>query len=163
MVISILLVFNLIPPVRDLLAPLAGEFHVAPSLLLFVTTLVLIAPVVVNIVSRLRFIAFMIMVNVSEGGRHSMTGRMRIYRVFRNVGQILVFLILFLILLPFLPQFNDLEPTAVLWLGVVGVVLSAFSWGLLRPAFGRASTYIASKMVILESDDEAVLERVCED
>jgi CPA2 family monovalent cation:H+ antiporter-2 len=162
-IISLLLLFNLISPVRDLIAPLAGEFHMVPSLLLFVTTLVLIAPVVVNIVARLRFISFMIMVNISEGGRHSLTGRMRIYRVFRNVGQILVFLILFLILAPFLPQINSLDSTAIMSLALVAVGLSALSWGLLRPAFNRASTYVASKMVILDSDDEAVLDRVCED
>jgi hypothetical protein len=162
-IICILLVFNLVSPVREVFAPLAGELHVLPALLLFVTTLVLIAPVIVNVASRLRFIAFMIMVNISEGGRHSLTGRMRIYRIFRNVGQVLTALILFLVLIPFLPPVYALDSTAILGLSMLVVGLSALSWGLLRPAFNRASTAIASRMVILDSDDEVVMERLCEE
>jgi CPA2 family monovalent cation:H+ antiporter-2 len=163
-IVSILIIFNLISFVKDLLVPLALEIHVLPSLLLFVITLVLIFPVVFNIWARLRFISFMITVEISEGGRHSLTGRMRTYRVYRNVGAILVTLVLLFVLVPFLPPVNNLDSTALLGLAVVVLVVSVLSWGGLRPAMSRLSNYIGSRVVMLESNDEEVIERmVCED
>jgi len=164
-IVSILIAFNLLSPVRDLLTPLAGEIHVLPAVLLFVTTLVLIAPVIVNIVARLRLIAFMIMVNISEGGRHSITGRMRIYRIFRNVGQLLALVVIVLLIVPFLPAPGPLDATAVLGLAGIAIGLSALSWGVLRPAFNRASSYVASKIVVLEeeSEESAPERHTCED
>ena len=111
-----------------------------PSLLLFVITLVLIAPVVVNIVARLRFISFMIMVNISEGGRHSLTGRMRIYRIFRNMRADAGRPHPVPDTVPFPAAINSRDSTRPRCRpALVAVVLSALSWGLLRPAFtGRS-------------------------
>jgi CPA2 family monovalent cation:H+ antiporter-2 len=163
-IITILIGFNLISPVRELIAPLAGELHLLPSLMVFMITVVIISPVVVNIVARLRLIAFIIMINVSEGGRHSISGRMRIYRIFRNVGQLLVMAILFLLLIPFLPPVGGLDGTALIALVVLVVSLSALSWGVLRPAFNRASSAFVTKMVFLDDDEEAVMEQIyCDD
>lgn len=163
-IITILIVFNLIAPVQALLAPLAGELHLLPPLLLFVTTVVLISPVVVNIVARLRLIAFIIMINVSEGGRHSISGRMRIYRIFRNVGQLLIMAVLLLLFVPFLPPVGTLDGTALLALVVLAASLSALSWGVLRPAFNRASSAFIARMVLMDDDEEGVAERIsCED
>jgi CPA2 family monovalent cation:H+ antiporter-2 len=163
-IIIILISFNLVSPVRDIIAPLAGELHILPSLLLFVTTVVLISPVVVNIVARLRLIAFIIMINVSEGGRHSISGRMRIYRIFRNVGQLLVIVVLLLMFIPFLPPVGSLDGMAILALVVLVAALSALSWGVLRPAFNRASSAFIAKMVFLDDDEDSVAEKIyCED
>jgi CPA2 family monovalent cation:H+ antiporter-2 len=163
-IITILIGFNLISPVRELIAPLAGELHLLPSLMVFMITVVIISPVVVNIVARLRLIAFIIMINVSEGGRHSISGRMRIYRIFRNVGQLLVMAILFLLLIPFLPPVGGLDGTALIALVVLVVSLSALSWGVLRPAFNRASSAFVTKMVFLDDDEETVMEQIyCDD
>lgn len=163
-IITILIVFNLVSQVRGLVAPMAGELHLLPSLMLFMITVVLISPVVVNIVARLRLIAFIIMINVSEGGRHSISGRMRIYRIFRNVGQLLVMAVLFLLVIPFLPPVGTLDGTALVALVGLVVSLSAVSWGVLRPAFNRASSAFITRMVILDDDEEGVMERIyCED
>ncbi|MBI0582838.1 MAG: cation:proton antiporter [Methanomassiliicoccus sp.] len=163
-IITLLIVFNLISPVRELLTPVATDLHLLPPFLLFVTTIVLIAPVVVNIVARLRLIAFFIMINVSEGGRHSISGRMRIYRIFRNVGQLLVTAMLLLMFIPFLPKVGTLDGTALLATVVLVVTLSALSWGLLRPVFNRASSAFLAKMVLMDDDEEEFRERiVCED
>ena len=51
-IITMLIVFNLIPVVRAAISPVAGEMHILPSLLLFITTVILISPVVVNIVRQ---------------------------------------------------------------------------------------------------------------
>ena len=165
LIITILIIFNLLGPVKDLFTPLAGSFHVLPSLLLFVTSVVLIAPVVVNIMTRLRMISFIIMMNVSEGGRLSKTGRMRIYRVFRNVGGLLVLIVLFLLILPFLPQLNAFDGTAVFALTALVVILSVISWGVLRPAFGRLSRSIVARMVFLdeETDEDPGNVVICDD
>lgn len=163
-VFTILIVFNLVSQVKALIAPLAGEVHLLPSLMLFMITVVLISPIVVNIVARLRLIAFIIMINVSEGGRHSINGRMRIYRIFRNVGQLLVMAVLFLLLVPFLPPVGALDSTALIALFVLVLSLSALSWGVLRPAFNRASSAFIARMVFLDDEDEGTGERVhCED
>ncbi|MDW5563830.1 MAG: cation:proton antiporter [Methanomassiliicoccus sp.] len=163
-IISILIGLNLISPVNDLIAPLAGELHLLPALLLFMITVVLISPVVVNIVARLRLIAFIIMINVSEGGRHSISGRMRIYRIFRNVGQLFMIAVLLLLLVPFLPPVGALDLFAVLALLGVVVSLSALSWGVLRPAFNRASSAFVAKMVLLDDDEDSPAEsKYCEE
>jgi hypothetical protein len=163
-IITILIVFNIIAQVRALITPLAGELHILPPLLLFVTTVVLISPVVVNIAARLRLVAFIIMINVSEGGRHSIAGRMRIYRIFRNVGQLLVMAVLLLLFAPFLPPLGSLDGTAVVALVAVVAALSALSWGVLRPAFSRASSAFIARMVLLDDDEEPGVERIyCED
>lgn len=163
-VFTILIVFNLVSQVKALIAPLAGEVHLLPSLMLFMITVVLISPIVVNIVARLRLIAFIIMINVSEGGRHSINGRMRIYRIFRNVGQLLVMAVLFLLLAPFLPPVGTLDSTALIALFVLVISLSALSWGVLRPAFNRASSAFIARMVFLDDEDEGTGERIhCED
>jgi CPA2 family monovalent cation:H+ antiporter-2 len=165
LIITILIIFNLLSPVRDLFSPLAGSFHVLPSLLMFVTGVVLIAPVVVNILTRLRMIAFIIMMNVSEGGRHNRTGRMRIYRAFRNVGGLLVLIVVVLLMLPFLPQVSAFDDTAIVTLTILVVVLSVLSWKVLRPAFGRISRSIVARMVLLEEngEEEGGERMVCED
>jgi monovalent cation:H+ antiporter-2, CPA2 family len=153
-IITILIIFNLIPQLREFISPVAGNLHLNPPLLLFVMTVVLIAPVIVNIVARLRLIAFIIMLNVSEGGRHSITGRMRIYRVFRNVGELLVGAILFLIFAPFLPPTGPLDATAIVALIALTITLSILSWGLLRPAFHRASSAFVARMLLMNNDHE---------
>lgn len=163
-IITMLIVFNLIPMVRGAISPVAGEMHILPSLLLFITTVILISPVVVNIVARLRLIAFIIMINVSEGGRHSISGRMRIYRIFRNVGQVLVLVVLLLMFAPFLPPIGMLDATAVLALAIMVTMLSALSWGVLRPAFDRASSAFMARMVLMNDKENGSEERIyCED
>jgi len=163
-IITMLIVFNLIPVVRAAISPVAGEMHILPSLLLFITTVILISPVVVNIVARLRLIAFIIMINVSEGGRHSISGRMRIYRIFRNAGQILVLVVLLLMFAPFLPPVGILDATAVLALVFMVAMLSVLSWGVLRPAFDRASSAFMARLVLMNDRDNGSEDRAyCDD
>jgi CPA2 family monovalent cation:H+ antiporter-2 len=158
---TILIFFNLFAPLHDFLAPIAEELHLLPSLLLFVITVALIAPVVVNISARLRLMAVIIMINESEGGRHSLTGRMRIYRIFRNVGQVLVAAVLLLIFIPFLPEVGTLDETAIIALTLVAVMFSALSWGFLRPVYHRASSAFVARMVLMNEgngeDNEAIV------
>lgn len=150
LIITIILVLNLLDPIREALTPLAGEMHILPSLLLFVTSIVLISPVVVNVITRLRLIAFIIMMNVSEGGRQTVAGRMRIYRLFRNVGGFIVIMVLMLLILPLLPQVSTFDETALLALTVIIVLLSMLSWGVLRPAFGKISQGVVARIVLMD-------------
>jgi CPA2 family monovalent cation:H+ antiporter-2 len=163
-IVTILIIFNLFVPLRELLTPLAEDLHLLPSLLLFVTAVALIAPVAVNIVARIRMIAMLIMINISEGGRHSLTGRMRVYRIFKDVGQILAGMILVLVFIPFLPQVGTLDITAIASLTLIAVLFSAVSWGFLRPAFHRASSTFVAKMVLMDDgngeDGESI---ICDD
>jgi hypothetical protein len=165
LIITMILVLNLLDPIRDALAPLAGDIHILPSLLLFVTSIVLISPVVVNVITRLRLIAFIIMMNVSEGGRQTVAGRMRIYRVFRNIGGFLVITVLMLLILPLLPQVSTFDETALLALTVIIVFLSMLSWGILRPALGRISQGVVARIVLMDEDEDELPGevRVCDD
>jgi hypothetical protein len=89
---------------------------------------------------------------------------MRIYRVFRNVGQLLVAVLLFLIFVPFLPPTGPLDSTAIIALVALTVVLSILSWGLLRPAFHRASSAFLANVVLMDNDREGAEEAVaCEE
>ncbi len=164
LVITIVLIFNLLDPVREALTPVAGDLHLLPSLLLFVTSIVLILPVMANIITRVRLIAFFIMMNVSEGERHTVSGSMRIYRAFRNVGGFLVITVLILLMVPLLPQVSTFDDTALLALTLLVVVLSVLSWGVLRPAFGKISRGIVARIVLMdeEVDDETGERIVCE-
>jgi CPA2 family monovalent cation:H+ antiporter-2 len=150
LIITIILVLNLLDPIREALTPLAGDLHILPSLLLFVTSIVLISPVVVNVITRLRLIALIIMMNVSEGGRQTVAGRMRIYRLFRNVGGFIVIMVLMLLILPLLPQVSTFDETALLALTVIIVLLSVLSWGVLRPAFGKISQGVVARIVLMD-------------
>lgn len=150
LIITIILVLNLLDPIREALTPLAGDMHILPSLLLFVTSIVLISPVVVNVITRLRLIALIIMMNVSEGGRQTVAGRMRIYRLFRNVGGFIVIMVLMLLILPLLPQVSTFDETALLALTVIIVLLSVLSWGVLRPAFGKISQGVVARIVLMD-------------
>lgn len=61
-------------------------------------------------------------------------------------------------------------PSTLAVFSTIGIILLMFFIGielnlkgLRRSGFNRISSYIASKMVILDSDDEVVLERLCEE
>jgi len=104
------------------------------------------------------------MINVSEGGRHSISGRMRIYRIFRNAGQILVLVVLLLMFAPFLPPVGILDATAVLALVFMVAMLSVLSWGVLRPAFDRASSAFMARLVLMNDRDNGSEDRAyCDD
>jgi CPA2 family monovalent cation:H+ antiporter-2 len=162
-IISFLILFNLLQPVRMLVAPLAEELQASPALVLFTMTLALIAPLVANIVNSLKAISMMIMINISEGGRHSVAGRLRIYHTFRDAGEIIVALILIFTFIPFLPPISDLSAAGFIGLVLEVIAVSAFSWLVIRPLLNRAASAFVARLSLGDEDEEVILGAVCEE
>lgn len=164
-IITALLVLNLVPAVDELIGPVAQELGLSLSLLKFLITLAFVAPAVLNLITRVQLISMTVALSISEGGRHSRGGRLKIYRAFRDIGEVLIGLLLVLVLLPFFPPLELRDATSVGAVAVAVVLLTIVSWGLFRPAMNKMSSALMTRLAFLDEEESPppARESACED
>lgn len=120
-VVVVFQVFN------GLVWPMAEGIGTSPEVLLFLLILVLMVPALANLTQGVKRIAMVLAGNNAPATRHWSNG-IRLYRRFRNLGELAAMLIIVLLFLPFIAQYAGYHPSVWLVTTSLTVAIVYTSW-----------------------------------
>ena len=109
-VIIILLGFQLLTEINEWIMDLAEVYHVLPDLLILFFMFLAIAPAVVNIYRHVRKISDLMTTLVMSSNKYSEKNRNNVRRIFINLGEIAMLVLLAFLGFRFIPQDRRSEP-----------------------------------------------------
>ncbi len=136
-VIIILLGFQLLTEINEWIMDLAEVYHVLPDLLILFFMFLAIAPAVVNIYRHVRKISDLMTTLVMSSNKYSEKNRNNVRRIFINLGEIAMLVLLAFLLFPFIPQIDALSPIVVVAVLAFSGLVVYLMWDMLRNGYDR--------------------------
>lgn len=141
-IVLILLISNAIDIFFD---PLAA--------LLFIVTIVLIMPAVIHLVKRLRNISEVLALSIpQEGGKNDLR-RAQVFKFFRNVSEMVAFVILLGLILPLLPRLDGL-PISPIGIVLVVIIIVWFAWDTFNARYDKVSKMLSRSFREIKDEGE---------
>ncbi len=131
----VLLAMNILIASTELFTNLTANARMISQIVLFVTSIALCSPAILNAIKRIQLIS------LSLTGEKSIKARAknRAYRVFRNIGEIILFALILLISIPFMPKIEGLPPLGLFGLLIVSLVVGYLIWDTFKATYDRIS------------------------
>ena len=138
---------------RELVDNLAKSLHMLPGLITIMLSMLLMLPAVINMFQGIKRIAHVLAQNGGVPGRIRATRTKRLYRTFRNLGEVAAVLLVALLFLPFLAETLGVPTSIWVSIGILTMVLILMSWRSYRHARRDGTISDAKKEVCLHEHD----------
>ncbi len=155
LIIAILLAIDTLSIVRGWIEVATLGNSAFASVVLFAVALILVIPAIVHLVNRISVIAITLAMPAPEESEHSLTTRVRTYRLFMNIGSTISFVLLLALIFPLLPDVVGV-PISSLEIIIVVLVIAWLAWDAIDRRYDRVTTALSKPMTNIpeESDEE---------
>jgi len=141
LIASVMIALNILAVLDEFVGEIGSELGVVPSLAAFFIGLMLTLPLIFILVIRLKKLSFilanMVMNTSGRNRRRSAAGR-----VFKDLGEAFLAILLFLLFLPFLPPVEGMTFLPLIGLGLLACLLTYFFWDAYKAAYKRVTSSI---------------------
>jgi len=142
LIAGVLIAVNVLAILDDLIGDIGADLGVVPSLVAFFIGLILTIPLIFILVVRLKKLSQILarLVYPASGAlnrRRSAAGR-----VFKDLGEAFLAILLFLMFLPFLPQVEGMGFLPFLASFLLAILLTYFLWDAYKSAYKRVTSSI---------------------
>ena len=117
---------------QELVTALAQQLNVLPGLITILLSMLLMLPAVINMFQGIKRIAHVLADNGRATGKIHASRAQRLYRTFRNLGEVAAILLVVLLFLPFLAETLGVPVSIWIGVGTLAVVLTLMSLRSLR-------------------------------
>lgn len=136
-IVLILLVFNLVSGVGAAIEEAAGVLGVLPGAALLFIMLLAISPAVVSIFLHLKKLSATLTDMAMRSNRIAEGSRRNVYRMFIDLNEIVMFLSVLALIIPFVPSGLVSTPLVFLAIVVAVAVVTILAWDALRNSYVR--------------------------
>ena len=133
----ILLLFNLASGVEGAIVGWAGDLGLLPEAVLLFFMLLSISPAVASVYLHVRRVSGTLTDMAIRSGRIAEGDRRSVYRVMIDLNEMAMFLLVLVLLIPFMPQTLISSPWIVLAVGLVAAMATFVFWDALRNSYVR--------------------------
>lgn len=152
-IILILLLFQVINEVRMVISDIAEEYNIVPELLLVFFMVLAIAPAVVHIYRRVRRTSELLTSIVVGSDRYLESSRKNVYRIFVNLGELTMLVLVLLLIFPFIPNITTENPIVIAMVVTLSICVVILGWNTLRNGYDKFYVIITQSGVKKENED----------
>lgn len=142
-IVLILLVFNLVSGLGEAVRDAAGVLGVLPEAALLFIMLLAISPAVVSIFLHLRRLSTTLTDMAIRSKRIAEGSRGNVYRMFIDLNEIVMFVLVLALITPFVPSGLVTTPLVFLVIVVAVAVVAILAWDALRNSYVRFMEMVA--------------------
>jgi len=136
-IVLILLVFNLVSEVNAVIADAAGDLGVLPGAALLFIMLLAISPALVSVYRNLKKVSSTLTDMAIRSHRIAEGDRKNVYRVFIDLSEIVMFLLVLALVVPFVPAGLFPAPLVFLLIAIVVGVVTVLARDALKNSYVR--------------------------
>jgi len=136
-IVLILLVFNLVSGVNAAIVDAAGNLGVLPGAALLFIMLLAISPAVVSVYRHLKKVSATLTEMAMRSHRIAEGDRKNVYRMFIDLSEIVMFLLVLALIVPFIPAGLVTTPLLFVIIAIVVAVVAILAWDALRNSYVR--------------------------
>jgi CPA2 family monovalent cation:H+ antiporter-2 len=138
-----------------LLANVIDDIFNTIAIVLFIATVILIIPAIIHLVKRLRNISEVLACTIPQEGGKNDIRRAQAFKFFRNISEMVTFLILLGLILPLLPRV-DVLPISPIGIIMVIVIIVWFAWDTINARYDKVSGILSRSFceIKVEESDE---------
>jgi len=136
-IVLILLVFNLVSGLKAGIEEAAGDLGVLPGAALLFIMLLAISPAVVSVYRQLKKVSSTLTDMAIRSQRIAEGSRKNVYRMFIDLSEIVMFLLVLVLIIPFIPAGLVTTPLLFLLIAIVVAVVAILAWDALRNSYVR--------------------------
>lgn len=136
-IVLILLVFNLVSGVGAVVEEAAGVLGVLPGAVLLFIMLLAISPAVVSIYLHLKKVSATLADMAMRSNRIAEGDRRNVYRMFIDLNEMVMFVSVLALIVPFVPSGLVTAPLVFLAIAVAVAVVAILAWDALRNSYVR--------------------------
>ncbi len=136
-IVLVLLVFNLVSGVNAAVENAAGDLGVLPGAALLFIMLLAISPAVVSVYRHLKKVSTSLTDMAMRSHRIAEGNRKNVYRMFIDLGEIVMFLLVLALMVPFVPAGLVTTPLLFIIIVIVVAVVAILAWDALRNSYVR--------------------------
>ena len=152
-IVVILLAVNLLTFIEDAAVSYSSGLNILPSILLLVLSLLAIMPAIVHMVKRLNIIAEALASTIARDELQGSERRARAYKLFRNIGSAIAFVLIVAFVFPMLPQVPGL-PVPVFEIVIFTAIFAWLTWDTINAAYDKVSDVFTKPLIEAEKDDQ---------
>ncbi|MDD1746195.1 MAG: cation:proton antiporter [Methanomassiliicoccales archaeon] len=142
LIAGVLIAVNVLAVLEGWIGDIGADLGVVPSLLAFFIGLILTLPLIFILVVRLKKLSRILASVVYPASGNMNRRRSAAGRVFKDLGEAFLALLLFLLFLPFLPQVEGIGFLPFIALILLAVLLTYFLWDAYKTAYRRVTSSI---------------------
>jgi CPA2 family monovalent cation:H+ antiporter-2 len=143
LIISIIIAVNLLSILNVLVEGLGAGLGTLSSVLTFLFGLILTLPLIFILVTRIKKLSRILAAALREGGRQRIRPSTA-SKVFKNLSEALLAIMIFLVFLPFLPRVEGVSFLPLVAIGFIAVLIIYLIWDAYKAAYRRISSSIVS-------------------
>ncbi|NLX46560.1 MAG: cation:proton antiporter [Euryarchaeota archaeon] len=136
-IVLILLVFNLVSGLESAIEEVAGDLGLLPGAALLFIMLLAISPAVVSIYLQLRKVTASLTDMAMRSRRIAEGDRKNVYRMFTDIGEIVMFVLVMALLVPFVPAGMFTAPLLFLTIAIGVAVVALLARDALKSSYVR--------------------------
>jgi len=136
-IVLVMLVFNLVSEVNTVIADAAGDLGVLPGAALLFIMLLVISPAVVSVYRNLKKVSAALTEMAMRSQRIAEGNRRNVYRMFFDLSEIVMFLLVLALIIPFVPSGLVTTPLLFGFIAIVVAVVVILAWDALRNSYVR--------------------------
>jgi monovalent cation:H+ antiporter-2, CPA2 family len=132
LIISLMLVFSMFGEMQQQFQDTAMSLDLLPQDLLLLLLILVLSPAIHNIHTHVKKIATSLTSMVMDSPRYAKSSPKHIYNVFSNLGHTTVFIVLLVLIVPFIPEYTMFGPTGFTIMVVSTVIILYLAWGTIN-------------------------------
>jgi CPA2 family monovalent cation:H+ antiporter-2 len=136
-IIALMIVFNTFGEIQNKFQDTAMSLHILPQELLLLLLILVMSPAIHNIHFHVKKIAASLTSLVMESPRYAKNSQEHIYTIFSNIGHTTMFIMLLVMIVPFIPENTMIGPIGLTIMVVSSMVILYVAWGTISRSKDR--------------------------